>query len=70
MNKGKIEINIEMCKGCGYCIQVCPKKILDLSEQINSRGLHFATVTREEECIGCAMCGRMCPDAAITVYRG
>ena len=59
----------ETCKGCGLCADVCPKKILALSKEINSKGYHPATVTDESACIGCALCARMCPDCAITVEK-
>ena len=65
----KLTIARETCKGCGLCIDACPKKILALSKEINVRGYHPASVTEQEKCIGCAFCARMCPDAVITVER-
>ena len=59
----------ETCKGCGLCAAVCPKKILALSKDINSRGYHPIAVTDQEKCIGCAFCARMCPDAVIKVEK-
>lgn len=70
MAKGKIVVDTEACKGCMYCISVCPRKILALSDRANSRGYSCVELKNETECTGCSLCARMCPDAAITVYRG
>ena len=59
----------ETCKGCGLCADVCPKKILALSKEINSKGYHTIAVTDQSQCIGCAFCARMCPDAVIRVEK-
>ena len=67
----KVVFREERCKGCGNCIDVCPKKIITFSEKINNKGYHPATVIEEKmkECIGCASCGRVCPDLVITVEK-
>lgn len=69
MVKGKVEIYAEACKSCGYCVNVCPKKVLEFTAAVNSRGYQYAVPVRPEECVGCGTCAAMCPDAAITVYR-
>lgn len=63
-----VVIDKERCKGCGLCINACPKKILDFAEEVNDKGYHFATI-QEEKCIGCAFCGQMCPEVAIEVFK-
>ncbi len=63
-----ITINEESCKGCELCLSVCPKKILGLSERINSQGYHFVEI-KGDGCIGCAFCARICPDVVIQVYK-
>ncbi|MBQ2701091.1 MAG: 4Fe-4S dicluster domain-containing protein [Clostridia bacterium] len=65
----KVTIAINLCKGCGLCVDACPKKILALSKEINVRGYHPASVVDQEKCIGCAFCARMCPDTVITVEK-
>ena len=66
----KVTINANECKGCGLCVNFCPKKILALSETVlNSKGYRPAECIEPEKCIGCAMCATMCPDVAITVER-
>ncbi len=65
----KLTIARETCKGCGLCADVCPRQILALSKEINTRGYHPIGITDQEKCIGCAFCARMCPDAVITVEK-
>ena len=61
----------ERCKGCGLCISVCPKKIIEFSEKLNVKGYPPAAVKEEKmkECIGCASCARICPDVVITIEK-
>lgn len=59
----------ERCKGCGLCIEACPKKILLFADRLNAKGYRPATCKDESQCTACAMCGRTCPDLAIEVYK-
>ncbi|NLZ17707.1 MAG: ferredoxin family protein [Desulfobulbaceae bacterium] len=54
-------INRNWCKGCGICVSVCPKKVLELDE------LDKALAARPEACITCKLCEKICPDLAIIV---
>ncbi len=67
--KGKVEIDINRCKGCEFCIITCPKKILKLSENLNASGYFIVEVENPEQCTGCALCAEICPDVAIEVWR-
>ena len=74
--KGRIEIDRERCKGCGLCILVCPKKQIEISDRLNTKGYYPARSREEDsadeqavECTGCALCAVTCPDVAIDVYR-
>lgn len=70
MAKGRVIIDIDMCKGCELCVSVCPKKILELDEHnINLGGYNPAKCINESECIACVSCARMCPEVAITVEK-
>jgi len=66
--KGQVVIDVENCKGCGICIDVCPKDTLAFANRINKKGYKFAEVVNEE-CIGCGNCAVVCPDAVISVYK-
>jgi len=65
--RGKIKINKHKCKGCEYCIMYCPKKCIELSHEINNRGVQYAVFVDPVECIGCGICARVCPDVCIEV---
>jgi len=65
----RVVFNEELCKACGLCIAVCPKKIIVLADYINSNGYQPATIINQESCKSCAACGRVCPDGVISVYR-
>jgi 2-oxoglutarate ferredoxin oxidoreductase subunit delta len=68
--KGRVEFEIERCKGCGLCVTACPVKIVHLDEsKINSKGYHPANVTEMDKCIACTNCATICPDLVITVYK-
>lgn len=74
--KGRIEIDRERCKGCGLCMTVCPKKKIEISVKLNSKGYYPAefpgdTLSDSDKtgCTGCALCAIICPDVAIEVYR-
>lgn len=65
----KIEVIKDLCKGCGLCLGICPKKILKLSSDINKNGDHYCVQVDSDTCTGCKFCGLICPDCAIKVYK-
>lgn len=68
IRRGKVMVIKERCKGCGYCIENCPKGILQFSEDINKKGYHYPVVKEEppfKVCINCGFCTAICPDMAI-----
>jgi 2-oxoglutarate ferredoxin oxidoreductase subunit delta len=62
---GSVVIAVERCKGCGFCVEFCPTKALQLSDQYNAKGYHPPMLISQELCSGCNMCGLLCPDFAI-----
>ena len=66
----KVTFREDRCKGCGLCVDACPKHILRLSqEKINRKGHHPVEMTDQAACIACAFRATMCPDCVITVER-
>jgi 2-oxoglutarate ferredoxin oxidoreductase subunit delta len=67
--RGKVYIIKDRCKGCGFCVEFCPKHVLEMSVEFNSKGYHPPYVKHPDECIGCNLCGMYCPDFAIYSIR-
>ncbi len=66
----RITFKTDNCKGCGLCVDVCPKKLLRLSpDVINIKGHHPAEITDASKCVGCASCATMCPDCIIKIEK-
>jgi 2-oxoglutarate ferredoxin oxidoreductase subunit delta len=65
--RADIHILKDQCKGCGYCIEFCPKKVLEKSNVLNKRGVHPPEVKKQDECVICCFCSLICPDFAIYV---
>lgn len=66
----KVTFNSDRCKGCELCTAVCPKHIVVIvTNAINRKGYHPASVIDMEQCIGCASCAKICPDSIITVEK-
>ncbi len=66
----KVTFETDLCKGCGLCVDACPKGILKIDRgTINKKGHSPAAITDESLCTGCGSCATMCPDCVITVER-
>ena len=55
----------ERCKGCSFCIEFCPRDVLEEDEKYNSKGVRPPRVKNAEVCVGCGVCEFLCPDFAI-----
>lgn len=55
------------CKGCGLCMEFCPKKCLSFTDK--RKGVYGNEVIEcnIDECIQCKICERICPDGAIKI---
>lgn len=62
MLRAKIKILEERCKGCGLCIEFCPKKVLFFSEKRNLQGYRVVNFKDLERCNACGICFLMCPE--------
>ena len=63
--RGIVYLDADRCKGCGFCVEFCPPKVLILSEEFNAKGYHPPRLIDPENCTGCDLCGMYCPDFAI-----
>lgn len=58
VSKKEVFVNIKWCKGCGICVQYCPRGVLKIH-----RGK--VVILEPEKCIKCGLCEMRCPDYAI-----
>ena len=62
-----IEIIKDWCKGCEMCIKRCPRDALELSDELNKKGIYPPQLKEDNDCNNCRLCELICPDFAITV---
>lgn len=62
---GTVYIIKDRCKGCGFCVEFCPRGVLKLSTEFNSKGYHPPEVVEPDKCVNCDLCERICPEFAI-----
>ena len=67
VSRGKVHILADRCKGCGYCVEYCPKGVLELSDDFNVKGYHPPGIRTPDECVDCKLCEMLCPEFAIWV---
>lgn len=67
--QGAIYLLEDMCKGCGFCIEFCPREVLERAEHYNAKGYHPPEVADPEACVLCGFCELVCPDFAIWTER-
>lgn len=67
---GIIHVVEERCKGCGFCVEFCPKSVLVFTQHTNANGYHPPAILDESFCVNCGLCALLCPDFAIYVTDG
>ncbi|NVM27219.1 MAG: 4Fe-4S dicluster domain-containing protein [Candidatus Helarchaeota archaeon] len=60
-------LQLNRCGGCHICIEVCPKKCLDKSDELNTKVQYPPKFKEGVECSFCQSCELVCPDFAIYV---
>ena len=60
-----LKLVTKRCKGCGICVNFCPKKVLEVTEV----GKCAIIKDKEKDCIKCGQCEMRCPDYAIFVEK-
>lgn len=63
----RIKLIKELCKGCGYCIEFCPNKVFEESEEITEKGVAPPSIKHPDKCTLCGLCTMLCPDFALTL---
>jgi ferredoxin len=68
--EGRVEIQVDHCKGCGLCVAACPTSSLEMGDALNKLGYHPAEFLEDTGCTSCGVCFYACPEpAAIIVYE-
>jgi 2-oxoglutarate ferredoxin oxidoreductase subunit delta len=60
-------LNPSYCKGCGICIEVCPKGAIKSCGRIDAKGHELPEEQDMTRCTGCKLCEIACPDFAIAI---
>ena len=55
-------IDLELCNGCGICVNSCPTDVIRMDKEIKK-----AVITYPDDCQMCEWCAKDCPEEAITV---
>ena len=66
---GKIYIIVDRCKGCAFCVEYCPRDVLEMSDEYNQKGYHPPFAADESRCVNCDLCELICPEFAIYVLK-
>ena len=65
---GQVYIDKERCKGCGFCVEYCPREVLKMSLELSPKGYNFAVVDDDSKCLACGFCELICPEFAIKIF--
>ena len=65
--KFEVELNVENCKECGYCAEVCGMEVFGPADFFNAKGYRPEEIKSSNWCCGCFKCYFSCPDFAIGV---
>ena len=73
---GIAHVDPEKCTGCGACAAACPKSVIEMASDMDSKPLVLCHNTEkgpvvmkecQTGCIGCMKCQKTCPSEAIKV---
>jgi formate dehydrogenase beta subunit len=63
----EVSVNVENCKECGYCAEVCGVDTFGPADGFNVKGYKPMVCKSSDWCVGCFKCFFSCPDFAIDV---
>ncbi len=63
--RGDVHILADRCKGCAFCVEYCPRQVLEMSREFNRKGYHPPEIVDAEACVNCGLCEMICPEFAI-----
>ncbi|MEG0998844.1 MAG: ferredoxin family protein [Clostridiales bacterium] len=70
VGKVKFYLFSNLCKGCGLCIEKCPKHTIGWSNRV---GIYGAPTVEpghgDEDCNGCKTCQTICPECAVLIEK-
>jgi NAD-dependent dihydropyrimidine dehydrogenase PreA subunit len=68
-DRGMVEIDPDVCKGCALCVEACVPRVLQLAATLNRLGYHPAEYAGHG-CNGCGLCFYACPEpGAVKVFK-
>jgi len=62
-----IHVRRDECKGCRFCVDICPKQVYGMTDFYNVRGYRVPEVSDEAACVACRRCETICPELAIYI---
>jgi pyruvate/2-oxoacid:ferredoxin oxidoreductase alpha subunit/ferredoxin len=60
--KPKPHVFPEYCKGCGRCIEACPKGCITMGSEVNALTGLIPVLFNQDVCNGCGLCINACPE--------
>jgi 2-oxoglutarate ferredoxin oxidoreductase subunit delta len=63
----RIHVRQDECKGCRFCVDICPKQVYEMADHYNVRGYRVPEVCDEVACVACRRCETICPELAIYI---
>lgn len=64
-----ILLDPEKCRGCGLCMDVCKRGVMEVREGENACGCRPVIVVHPEKCVFCGLCIAVCPLHVISLKK-